>query len=113
MILGTDNRSVPLFYFRRLCRTTSVDSESGDSQSGWRVLANHDWTDSTALETSLCRVFHALEDVSDEVYLYECVDVEAVREAFGPGSERGVSEVRFEYEGYDVRVDDAGTIAVR
>lgn len=90
----------------------AADSMSGDS-SGWRVLAAHDWDGSTALETSLCSAFEALEGVPDDVYLYGSVDVEALREALAPGAERGASEVRFEYEGYEVRVDADGTIAVR
>lgn len=90
----------------------AVDSKSGGSRPRWLVLANHDWTDSMALETSLYIALESLEGVSD-VYLYGSVDVEAVRDALAPEAGHGASEIRFTYEGYEVRVEADGTIAVR
>jgi len=80
---------------------------------GWHPLATHDWSDARALETSLCAALEELDTVHGEVVLYEYVDVEAVRDALDPGAMRGVSEVRFDYDTYEVRVSMDGTIAVR
>ena len=64
-----------------------------------------------ALESSLRA---ALEEVGvEKVFLYDYVDVEAVRDALSPGTDRGVSEVRFDYGRHEVRVTDDGTIAAR
>jgi hypothetical protein len=83
------------------------------SSGGWKLLAAHDWSDAKALETSICAAVEELDGVTDEVFLYEYVDVEAVRDALKPESRRGVSEVRFDYGRHEVRVTEDGTIAVR
>ncbi|MEF8887922.1 MAG: HalOD1 output domain-containing protein [Haloarculaceae archaeon] len=90
----------------------SVDPEPGDPRAeGWRPLVAHDWDGPVALETSLRA---ALEEVgAEDVFLYDCVDVEAVRDAVSPGTDRGVSEVRFDYGHHEVRVTEDGSIAAR
>ncbi len=80
---------------------------------GWQLVARHDWTDTTALETSLCAALEEVDSVAGEAVLYEYVDVETVCDALNPGSDRGVSEVRFDYGGHEIRVSEDGTIAVR
>lgn len=92
----------------------AVDPDASDPlPGGWRLLATHDWTDTTALEASLSRALETLDGASTEVVLYEYVDVEALRDALSPGTDRGVSEVRFECGRHEVRVADDGTIAAR
>lgn len=90
----------------------SVDPEPSDSHAGgWRRLGTHDWDSPVALETALRA---ALQGVGvEDVFLYDDVDVEAVRDAISPGTDRGVSEVRFGYGRHEVRVAKDGTIAVR
>jgi len=91
----------------------AVDPDANAPIPGsWRLLATHDWSDSTALEASLSTALEGLDGAPADV-LYEYVDVEAVREAISPGTDRGVSEVRFEYGRHEVRVADDGTIAAR
>jgi hypothetical protein len=90
----------------------SVDHEPSDpSADGWHLLVTHDWGGPVALETSLRA---ALEEVGvEDVFLYEYVDVETVRDAISPGTDRGVSEVRFDYGRHELRVTEDGTIASR
>jgi hypothetical protein len=90
----------------------SVDPEPSDPRTeSWRPLVAHDWEGPVALETSLRA---ALEEVGmEEVFLYDYVDVEAVRDAVSPGTDRGVSEVRFDCGRHEVRVTEDGTIAAR
>jgi len=92
----------------------SIDPDaSSPLQDDWHLLVTHDWADTTGLEMSLCVALAELDADRGEVVLYDYVDVEAVRNALAPGSERGVSEVRFDYEQHEVRVADDGTIAVQ
>lgn len=92
----------------------SVDPDSGERRADdWRVLARHDWTDATALEISLHESLAALEPTQDEALLYDYVDVDAVRDVIGPGTDRGVSEVRFDYGRHEVKVAEDGTVATR
>lgn len=92
----------------------SVDPDSGERRADdWLVLARHDWTDATALEISLHEALVTLEPTHDEAVLYEHVDVGAVRDVISPGTDRGASEVRFDYGRHEVRVAEDGTIATR
>lgn len=45
--------------------------------------------------------------------LYDDVDTEAVMDLLEPGSERGATEVRFEYEDHEIRIAQNGTVATR
>ncbi len=92
----------------------SVNPEPNDPRAdGWHTLARHDWTDGTALVTSLSEALADLGVAREDPVLYEYVDVEAVRDAVSPGADRGVSEVRFDYGHHEVRVAEDGTIAAR
>jgi len=90
----------------------SVDPDPRDPRAGgWQSVATHDWEGPASLERTLRA---ALEEVGvEDVFLYEYVDVEAVRAAISPGTDRGVCEVRFDYGRHEVRVAEDGTIAVR
>lgn len=89
------------------------NSEPSDAGS-WTALGTHDWEGTVALETSLGDALGRLAGTSTETPFYDHVDIEAVTEAFGPTrSDRGVSEIHFEYEGLEVRITQDGTIAAR
>ena len=78
----------------------------------WDVLATHDWRGNQAIETSLSNALDQLATTSAPLYDY--IDLEAVRDTLGPeASQRGASEVRFEYENFEIRITDDGTIAAR
>lgn len=90
--------------------TRAADGAPGGS---WRVLARHDWKGTAGLEMTLADALERL-DGPEEPILYDYVNVEAVADAFAPAADgRGVSEVRFEYEEYTVRVTRDGTVAAR
>jgi len=79
----------------------------------WRVLGHHDWEGVAGLEVTLAGALESLDGAEDPV-LYDYIDVEAVADAFAPAADgRGVSEVRFDYEGHTVRISRDGTIAAR
>ncbi|MHB9288842.1 HalOD1 output domain-containing protein [Halobacteriales archaeon Cl-PHB] len=82
--------------------------------SSWTRLETHHWDGSTGLETSLVDALAGLDVDVDGVPLYEYVDVEALVTAFAPTHpDRGVGQVSFTYEGYEVRISADGTIAAR
>ncbi len=89
------------------------NSEPSDAGS-WTTLGTHDWDGSVTLETTLGDALGRLTGTSAETPFYDHVDLEAVAEAFGPAaSDRGVTEVHFEYEGLEVRIFRDGTITAR
>lgn len=80
----------------------------------WVVLASHDWDGSETIETTLYGAISDLDGGSEDVVLYDYVDTEAVAHALGPDrGGRGASEVRFEYEGYEIKITGDGTISAR
>ena len=89
--------------------------ESGSTApDSWDVLTVHDWEGPQSIETSLSTALERLDGGADQSILYDYIDVEAVTDAFDPErSDRGASEIRFEYHGYEVRLSQDGTIAVR
>lgn len=84
-----------------------------DSRRRWKVIRSHNWDSHAAIETTLCDAIDALGAASGDLTLYDHVDLEAVVDAISPGEDRGVEEVRFEYEEYEIRVERDGTIAAR
>lgn len=89
-----------------------TDTDVGTSAQ-WEIISSHDWESHAAIETALCDVLCALDTDTEATVLYDHVDVEAVVDAISPGADRGVSEVRFECEEYEIRVDRTGTISAR
>jgi hypothetical protein len=79
----------------------------------WSVLAYHDWSEDNAIETTLIEALDELTESSEVGILYDYVDTEAVVDLLNPGSDRGATEVRFEYEGHEIRITQDGTVAVR
>lgn len=79
----------------------------------WSELGRHDWDSSEELARSLERALASLDGVEDFV-VYQYIDVEALRSAFGPRrDERGIHEIRFDCERYEIRIDRDGTIMAR
>lgn len=79
----------------------------------WSVLAYHDWSEDDAIETTLIEALDGLTESSEVGTLYDYVDTEAVVDLLEPGSDRGATEVRFEYEGHEIRIAQDGTVAAR
>jgi len=91
-------------------KSASVTSASGP----WTVLARHDWGGEAGFTTTLVRALGELDDIDGSDVLYGYVDCEAVRAVLAGGREStGATEVRFDYEGYEIRVLADGTIAAR
>jgi hypothetical protein len=85
-----------------------------ESPNSWDVLTVHNWDGSQSIETSLSTALDRLDGGSDESILYDHIDAEAITDAFDPErGDRGASEIRFDYHGYEVRLTRNGTIAVR
>jgi hypothetical protein len=78
----------------------------------WSVIAYHDWDGPEALETTLRNALDSLEGNPGGV-LYDYVDPEAVVDVLTPGASRGATEIRFEFEGHEIRVARDGAIAAR
>ena len=90
-------------------------SETTRSRSGpagsWSVLATGDWESGDEL---LVRLTDAIRDLDgdDGTVLYDHVAIDAMLDALAPCSRtRGVSEVRFEYGCYEIKVTSEGVIA--
>ena len=85
-------------------RRGSLDSRS--------ILARNGWDDEDELLVRLTEALSGLDGTDDDVSLYDHVEIEAVTRALLPGSEsRAVSEVKFEYQGYEISVSRDGVIA--
>lgn len=92
----------------------SSTSDSGERGTDtWSVIRYHDWDSKKGIETTLIEVLDSLGGSTEETILYDYIDVEALVEVLAPESRRGASEIRFEYEGYEIRVSRDGTVAVR
>ena len=88
----------------------AIDPEAGTAGS-WAVLDDDGWETGDGL---LARLTDALAGVGPEdgTVLYDHVAVDAVLDALEPESEsRGVSEVRFDYDRYEIKITGGGVIA--
>jgi hypothetical protein len=77
----------------------------------WTVLDTEGWETGDDL---LIRLTDALAGLGPEdgTVLYDHVAVDAVLDALEPESEsRGVSEVRFDYDRYEIKITGGGVIA--
>ena len=90
-------------------------SEATDARTGstgtWAVLDNEGWETGDDL---LIRLTDALAGIGPEdgTALYDHVAVDAVLDALEPdSSSRGVSEIRFDYDRYEVMITRGGVIA--
>ncbi|WP_340100084.1 HalOD1 output domain-containing protein [Salinibaculum salinum] len=84
------------------------------ASSSWEELARHDWSDNQAIETTLTGALQELDCSTDGKLLYDYIDLEAVTNTFGPEESRcGASEVRFDFEDYEIRIAQDGTIGAR
>ena len=88
----------------------AIDSGAGTAGS-WAVLDDDGWETGDGL---LARLTDALAGVGPEdgTVLYDHVAVDAVLDALEPDTPgRGVSEVRFDYDRYEVKITRNGVIA--
>lgn len=90
----------------------AVDTNSSDSTE-WSVLAKHDWDGPKELCWSLVDALQTLSE-NEEVVLYDYIDVSVLDEAFRPKTPgKGATKFVFQYDCYEIRVADDGTIAAR
>lgn len=92
--------------------STETDAASWPAEP-WSALAYHDWGETTSIESTLLEALDELPGTAEAGVLYDYVDTEAVVDLLEPSSDRGATEVRFEYEGHEIRVTQDGTIAAR
>lgn len=88
----------------------AIDPGPGAAGS-WAVLDDDGWETGDGL---LIRLTDALAGLGpdDGTVLYDHVAVDAVLDALEPDAPaRGVSEVRFDYDGYEVKITRNGVIA--
>ncbi|QCC46270.1 HalOD1 output domain-containing protein [Halobellus limi] len=82
------------------------------SLDSWSVLTRENWENEGEFLIRLADALGGLDGTDDDVSLYDHVEIEALTRALLPESEsRAVSEVRFEYQGYEIRVTRDGLIA--
>lgn len=90
----------------------STKTKTEDVNS-WNELATHDWSGEQSIETTVSTALLCLTS-TDGNPLYDYIDLEAVADALGSeASGRGASEIRFDYEDYEIRIRQDGTIASR
>ena len=92
------------------CMSKATDAGTGPTGT-WAVLDTEGWETGDDL---LIRLTDALAGLGPEdgTVLYDHVAVDAVLDALEPESEsRGVSEVRFDYDQYEVKITRNGVIA--
>ena len=88
----------------------AIGGKSGSAGS-WAVLDRGEWETGDEL---LIRLADALAELGseEEPVLYDHVAIDAVLDALEPDSDsRGVSEVRFDYGRYEIKVTRGGVIA--
>jgi hypothetical protein len=82
--------------------------------NSWDVLATHNWNDTQSIETTVSNALLRLNCKTDGKPLYDYIDLEAATETLGSkGTKRGASEIRFDYENYEIRILQDGTVAAR
>jgi hypothetical protein len=80
----------------------------------WETLATHDWGATEGIESTLVTALDTLTEGEFTETLYDYIDLDAVLRVLDPGDiEHGASEVRFEYNGHDVRITNEGRIQAR
>lgn len=88
----------------------AIDGRPGSAGS-WAVLESGGWETDDEL---LIRLTDALADLGpeEETVLHDHVAVDAVLDALDPDAgSRSVSEIRFEYGRYEIKITRAGVIA--
>ncbi len=84
------------------------------STGSWEILVRHDGSESQELETTISNALLRLDSGTEGKPLYDYIDLEAAAETLGRGRGGwGASEIRFEYEDYEIRITDDGTVAAR
>jgi hypothetical protein len=88
----------------------AIDGGSGSAAS-WAVLDRGEWETDDELLVRLADAVADL-DTAEGTVLHDHIAVDAVLDALETESDsRGVSEVRFEYGRYEIRVTGAGVVA--
>lgn len=85
-------------------------TNSSQAANSWSVLASGEWESGDEL---LVRLTDAIRDLDpdDATVLYDHVAIDAMLDALAPAGSRGVSEIRFEYGRYEIKITQAGVIA--
>jgi len=92
---------------------SEVTRGGGGPTGSWSVLATGDWETRDELLIRLTDAIRDLDPGNDGTILYDHVAVDAMLDALAPESaSRGVSEIRFEYGCYEVKVTQDGVVAV-
>jgi hypothetical protein len=88
----------------------SEATNGGRATDSWSVLASGEWESGDEL---LVRLTDAMRDLGpdDDTVLYDHVAIDAMLDALAPSGSRGVSEIRFEYGRYEIKVTQTGVIA--
>lgn len=90
----------------------AIDGGSGPTGS-WEVLDRSGWETEDELLVGLAGAVADL-DTAEGTVLHDHVAVDALIKALKPESpSRGVSEIRFEYGRYEIKVTRVGVIAAR
>ena len=80
----------------------------------WETVATHDWGATEGIESTLVTALDTLAEDEFTGTLYDYIDLEAVLRVLDPGDfEHGASEVRFEYDGHEIRITNEGHIEAR
>jgi len=95
---------------RLILPVMSKATNGGRATDSWSVLASGEWETGDEL---LVRLTDAMRDIGpdDGTVLYDHVAIDAMLDALAPSGSRGVSEIRFEYGRYEIKVTQAGVIA--
>jgi hypothetical protein len=90
----------------------AIGGRSGSAGS-WAVLDRGEWQTEDELLVQLTDALAQLgPEAGEGTVLYDHIAVDAVLGALEPESEsRGVSEIRFEYGRYDIKITRGGVIA--
>jgi len=92
--------------------TEAIESGSGPTGS-WGVLDRGGWETEDELLVRLADAVADL-DTAEGTVLHDHVAVDALIKALNPESpSRGVSEIRFEYGRYEIKITRVGIVAAR
>lgn len=91
---------------------TSSSESQGDTWA-WSTIAMHDWDGPASVEMTLVSALEDLNGSLGEDVLYDHVDLDAVTDTLAPTTERGATEVRFQYGSHELRLERDGTISAR
>jgi hypothetical protein len=90
-----------------------VDGHHQGAGESWSAIGRHDWGATETLETTLREVLNDFEGEDGPGELYQYVDAEALVDVISPETDRGASEVHFEYGDREIKISQDGIISIR